>query len=315
VRLQSLAGRDVEPATRERYRDSLQRLDVWLRSSAAADGVVGLAELDVRAVNTILCEYVDFLYTTGGLRMHAVEGLLALTHQAFWLQGQLKPAWKMVKAWEHDEPVEVRRPIPPVVLRAVLVVLLHWQMPRLATGVWMGFHGLLRPGEIFAAQREDVTFGIDVDGDEQLPPCAVLTIRNPKTRRRGARRQHVLLTDPLLLQLMERCWRDRDARERLLPYSAATARVRLQQALYRLGVPSGVYTWASLRGGGASFEYLLGRPIAAIKFRGRWAAERSLEHYIQECLTFLDMSRLPAPARDHIHQVAKLLPQMLGQEV
>jgi hypothetical protein len=175
----------------------------------------------------------------------------------------------------------------------------------------MGFHGLLRPGEVFVAQRRDLTFADEVDSDGMIPACAVLSIQNPKTRRRGARRQHVLLSDPMLLALMRFVWRDLSPDVRLVPYSPATARLRLAQVLARLDVPCGLYTWASLRAGGASFEYLMGTPISSIKFRGRWGAEKSLEHYIQECLTFLDLGQLSAAARHRVAQTASLLPQLL----
>jgi hypothetical protein len=147
----------------------------------------------------------------------------------------------------------------------------------------------MRPGEIFLLTRRDVVFSSSLDPYDLRQHSAVLTLQLPKTRKRGARRQHVLITDGLLVTwlhlecsrlLMDQC---------LLPYSSATARRRLGQLLEALGIPVGVYTWASLRPGGASFEYMAGTPVETLRFRGRWAVPRSLEHYVQECLTYLDV--------------------------
>jgi hypothetical protein len=134
---------------------------------------------------------------------------------------------------------------------------------------------------------------------DDLDPCglqeasAVLSVQMPKTRRRGARRQHLLVTDPLLLQWLRRAC-ERSLRDQyLLPYSPATARRRLVQMMSALGLPPHHYTWASLRAGGASFEYISGRPVEALRLRGRWSAAKSLEHYVQECLSYLDTHALP----------------------
>jgi hypothetical protein len=117
---------------------------------------------------------------------------------------------------------------------------------------------------------------------------AVLALQLPKTRERGARRQHVLLTDPCLIAWLAWECRSLLPDQSILPYSPATARRRLAQLFEALAIPAGVYTWASLRPGGASFEFMAGTPLETLRFRGRWSVSRSLEHYVQECLTYLD---------------------------
>ena len=74
--------------------------------------------------------------------------------------------------------------------------------------------------------------------------------------------------------------------------SANTFARRFGDIMLALHIPKGTYTPASLRPGGATWDYLNGLPIGNLKFRGRWAAESSLEHYIQECVAYLDFENL-----------------------
>ncbi len=99
--------------------------------------------------------------------------------------------------------------------------------------------------------------------------------------------------------------------QKLFQVSLPTARRRLQQALDRLGLSSVMYTWGSLRSGGATFEHMTGSLFSQIKFRGRWAQERTLEHYIQECLTFLNMNSIPASTQVRLQQLAALAPSLM----
>ena len=84
--------------------------------------------------------------------------------------------------------------------------------------------------------------------------------------------------------------------------------------LQHLGVSASCnYTLAGLRPGGATWEYLNGTPIGNLKFRGRWAAEGSLEHYVQECVAFLDFQDLSVACRQRLEKLEimfhKLIPQ------
>ena len=127
----------------------------------------------------------------------------------------------------------------------------------------------------------------------------------PKTRKKGPRRQHVVVSDPLLVRCLQRVCQHLDASSCLLPYTEHTARKRVQQVCQALGLPHNLYAWSSLRAGGASFEYLNGMPLSALKFRGRWSAERSLDHFVQECVTFLDMAGLSLDTKQRIQRVAR----------
>ncbi len=87
----------------------------------------------------------------------------------------------------------------------------------------------------------------------------------------------------------------------LMDMSLHLMRTRLQQILQRLNVPAHAYTWASLRAGGATFDYMQGCALSAVKFRGRWSAEKTLEHYVQEFLSFWIYHNLVMPRKLGLH--------------
>ncbi len=46
----------------------------------------------------------------------------------------------------------------------------------------------------------------------------------------------------------------------------------------------GLYTLGSLRAGGATWFFMVGKDIGWLQFRGRWAVPGTLAHYLQEGL-------------------------------
>ena len=53
------------------------------------------------------------------------------------------------------------------------------------------------------------------------------------------------------------------------------------------------FTAGSLRTGGATAAVLDGTPVDHLRFKGRWRNPRTLEHYVQEIVAALALSRLP----------------------
>ncbi len=108
-------------------------------------------------------------------------------------------------------------------------------------------------------------------------------ILKPKTRKIGARRQHVMIEDRLLLRALKCFLRTLSARERIWPFSLATFGRRLERILEALGCP-GAFTPGGLRAGGATHFWMIYRDQGSVRLRGRWMSVRSLEHYLQECI-------------------------------
>ena len=302
----------LDPVTVGRYSAGLLLLTSWLSTVVGRPTVDELIEMQARPVVGWLEQFVEQKYAEGELRSNVVDSILGLLKEAWWLRQSLTPIWRLLGNWQLREPMECRRPMPPLVLMAMLTVALTWGMPRFAVGLWTAFHGLLRPGELFSMVRGCVIFCSALGFSGEQSAGAILTIPFPKTRKYGPRRQHVMVLDRQLTSAMEIVFGHLDPAETLLPYTDATARSRFAKILERIGIPGHLYSWASLRAGGATFDYLMGTPVAAIKFRGRWAAEKTLEHYIQECAGALDISALPPLVQRRCAALAAFAPKLLA---
>ena len=90
----------------------------------------------------------------------------------------------------------------------------------------------------------------------------------------------------------------------LFPLSAGAFAHRLKLIQAALGLPPWV-TPGSFRPGGATLLWLRFRNFESIRLRGRWAAPgRTLEHYLQECLTYYGEGSLAEHTRKKIREVA-----------
>ena len=275
-----------------------------------AQSIDDMADWGPREVNTALSDWVEHLYQQGTAEHVAVEGLLAYAQRNWWHRALLTPAWRLVSAWQTREPMETRRPIAPIIAKAVIATAFAWELPLLAVFFWLLFHALLRPGEALLATVADLVFLSEVDDLGWLPRSVIMKIRFSKTRKRGPRRQHVTITDAWLVELLKKHFRYRPPNMRLFPYGQALARSRLRSILQALNAPPNAFSLGSFRPGGASYEFLLGMTIGHLKFRGRWGAESTLDHYIQECLAALDLASLPCAALERIRAMAGLLPEL-----
>jgi hypothetical protein len=172
--------------------------------------------------------------------------------------------------------------------------------------LWLGWHCLLRPGELADLLSNDIH--LDLGGGETASyrNTGVTVIRKPKTRKVAARRQHVLIEDPALMWILRIFLGLLGPFERLWPFHQATFSKRLESILIFLEC-KGAFPAAGLRAGGATHFFLTFRNVQYLRLRGRWVVMKSLEHYIQECLSFLNEMKLTPGARVKIAQMSSAL--------
>jgi integrase len=96
----------------------------------------------------------------------------------------------------------------------------------------------------------------------------------------------------------------RKPKEKLFPFSALAFRRLFKHVCSELGLSSS-YVPHSLRHGGATFMHRAGRSIADIRHRGRWAAVKSAEHYIQSGPALLLQTSVPPAISSRADILAK----------
>ena len=92
--------------------------------------------------------------------------------------------------------------------------------------------------------------------------------------------------------------------EKLSGMSAYQYRRRWDAILKFLGIPSsqksGGPTPGTIRGSGATSEYMRSEDIPKIAWRGRWRTLSSLEHYLQEAAARFLLNQLPESTRSKV---------------
>jgi hypothetical protein len=288
---------DVEEETRRNYAKAFP----FLLTFVALAGFVSLAEFvdaHPKTVGNTVCEFVCKSFRDGTVTRKQVEDALsAFAQQMFWNPGVLRPAWRLTRRWLCREDVEMRNPISRRMLKAFIAVGFSWGWYAFSASIWLMFHGLLRPEEGISLAMEDIWLSEEW-------AVGVANLGKTKTYKYAARRQHVLIDEPILLQVLRRLRRFVPRGCRIFPFSPAAFANRLRIIQRAIGMPEWV-TPGSFRPGGATFMWLLYRNFEAVRLRGRWAAPgRSLEHYLQECMAYYGEGNLEPRLRDKIKVLA-----------
>lgn len=230
---------------------------------------------------------------------YVIAGLLSFSDKFWWTRAAQKPTWDLIEEWEIREPTEHRAPAPASAVRACVAVAVAWGWHRVAVLLWLGFHCLLRPGELIDLQLRDLRYVDTGEGGGVF----IIIVRNPKTARKYARTQHVLCDEPLLVRYLN--W-VLELRQGPLNFfygmSQSTLADRLERILKVLGL-EGLFTLAGLRAGGATWQWIVKRNFDELRIRGRWAAQKTLEAYIQECAAQLQEGSVSRRQRTQIAEL------------
>lgn len=245
--------------TIESYTRGFAGLEKFLKESARA---VALAELHARDYCEALSSWVRTWYDEGTTREYAVAGLLRFSELFWWCRQGLKDVWKLIEEWEMREPGEHRDPAPPSAVKAAAAAAAAWGWHRVAALVWVMFHGLLRPGEAGDLRCGDFKY-VPGEGPDDIGNYVVV-IRSPKTARRYAKEQHVILDEPARVAYVRWCLVGRGDDELFYGMSNATLADRLSRILQRLNLAD-LFTLAGLRTGGATYEWVRRRNFEQLR--------------------------------------------------
>jgi hypothetical protein len=264
-----------------------------------------LAESHARQLNELCMNWIVECFEEDKTRGHAAAGLLFMKDKFFWVRSQLQPSWRLIRSWYLREPIEMRNPASRDQTQAIISTGLVWGWWRFSLLVYLGFRCLLRPGEMLALRWAHIQIVKDLG-------VAVLTIMMPKTRKSAARRQSVVIDDGFLISILIYL------KSRCLPGSLVGDMSynqfyrRLEAVCGVLGL-KGILSPSAFRAGGATIFWLVTRDFHGLRLRGRWMAPRSLEHYIQECSSFLIEDRISAHHQERIRSLSKLGKQLWGR--
>ena len=265
-------------------------------------------------INLILERFGRDLYKEGKPYAHFAETLNHITTLKPAIRRQLQGAWSFGFSWVKHEPSTHHVAMPGPMCLACIATSLIWGWVRFAGVIALMWSGLLRPGELLAAERRDLL--LPSDGDETLR-FGLISIRDPKTRFTNARHQSVKLDMEDLLRVIELALAPLQPHQRLWPFSGQTLRSRFQSVLRALQLPEQVYNGvrplelASIRAGAATWIMSTMESGDLLQRRGRWANRKMMDIYVQEVTALLFLQQMPSGTKQTVIQVASSLLEVL----
>ena len=256
-------------------------------------------------LSLLVKEFGCFLFKEGKPLYILRHLVVLISKQVFGIKPYLTPCWEALSKWEELEPVIHRAPLPLAVLRAMIVVALHWNWNRFAGCLAISFFGITRPGEVLRAFRSELSLPSDRLMTGSAP--VFLKIRAPKSRRRGgARIQHAPILDELVVSFLEVLFKKLDRKLLLYPISPSSFRRRWDCILEFLGIEKSCRLTPGSRAGGAIDEYRNGTDLTRLLWRMRLRHLGTLEHYVQELAADSCIADLPMSSRHKVHLFATL---------
>lgn len=173
----------VTKKTKERYENAVGRLLPFLE-----------AQDDLTHLDFILCDYIELQWAKGESLYFIADGLSGL--HFFWpeLRGLLRNAWRMFKCWRKIEAPARAAPLTVLLARAIVSRAVQLQDIPFACMVALGFHALLRTGELLSIQWKDF---------EISSICGILSLPKSKSGLRSGAKEAIALRDHLTLQLLD----------------------------------------------------------------------------------------------------------------
>ena len=157
----------------------------------------------------------------------------------------------------------------------------------------LGFHGLLRTGELLKVTSQDL---------ELSRECGILSLQQSKSGLRHGSSEAVALRDSLTLQLLDTwrvCFRP-SAGDKLWPHSGQRFRETFRAYLRFFRVMALNFKPYSLRRGGATFLLQQGMAMETILLRGRWNSLAVARLYLQDGLSMIPALRIETTDTERI---------------
>jgi len=143
----------------------------------------------------------------------------------------------------------------------------------------------------------------------------VVCIRVPKTRRRAARLQSVVIRARWAVKLITAalCGVPRDVA--LCAGGSLGLRQRFRALVCGLRLPPETYTPGSLRPGGAIAHHLAHNDLGRLLFHGRWDSVKTVQHYLHEGVAVSVAAQIEPAAAKLVLAVSRLLDELIDEFV
>ena len=285
----TLKSLTLQPKTRTRYDKAKKRFYSYLSSNDLE------LPRERSHLDGLLCDYLEFLWSTGEGRGLASDTLAAIQDASPRVRGNIPGAWRLLKTWHINEIPCRAPPLPEKVLASLVGYFVFHNDPGMALSLLLGFYSMLRTGELLGVRNKDVTI-------DDRHRTAVIALGLTKGGKRTGAAESVTVTVAEVIRRLSQ-WKRSTSPGSVLTPSPYTWRKKFSAALSALGLEQWDFRPYSLRRGGATFWFSQHGSLDRILLQGRWMAARTARTYLNEGLAVLTEMNIPPAKLKPFHTV------------
>ena len=280
----------ITEQTKRRYEKAVAQILPYLEAQK------NLLDLD-----GILADWVELQWVKGE-SFTLIADLLSGLH-FYWpeLRGQLRHSWRLFKSWRRVETPSRAPPLTCDLACAFTAKAVAAGNLSLAALIAIGFHGLLRTGELLKIRFGDLEFN---------QVCGVLTLHQSKSGLCTGAQEAIAIRDSLVLQLLDTLLSLQSPHpgDLIWPHSGGSFRKEFQKLCEFFDVQHLQFKPYSLRRGGATYLLQMGVALETILVRGRWRSLGVARLYLEDGLAQLPALRTTVPQRQRISRWVNMTP-------
>lgn len=274
----------ISAATRTRYAAAFLQFEAYVVEAH------GYFASDPDFLDDQLAEFIECLWQEGDPRSHAANAYAGTKYFLKILRKHLWGSKSLLDAWGRHELPSRALPFTVETLFAYCGVLIQWRHADCALALLVGFHGIMRSGELMNFTRGHMSF--EDNGN------ILVSLPSTKTSKRTGARELISLTDSTVVRLLRR-WADgKSPGDRLVTIPDHSFRNMFNRVSSVLKLDSFNYKLYSVRRGGATHHFKLHGRLDATMLRMRVASQRTCRIYLDDGMAALAYARM-SPAQRH----------------
>ena len=234
-----------------------------------------------------ISDYVHDMWRSGEPSLVVADALSALHHFQPWTRRRFPHAWKLYAVWKK---IEIPNRAPPL----TWAIVSSWAAFAYSQGLFemsllllLGFHCLLRTGELLNLSGTDFQIGSDT---------GLVSLQNTKTGRRKGANEMVTIFDGTTLEVLRLFLGERRLQGALhAPLwtgSGSSFRSQFNWIATQFHMQHENFRPYSLRRGGATDYFQTCHSMEATLLRGRWESGRVARIYLSDALSHLPKLRM-----------------------
>lgn len=280
----------ITEQTRQRYYTAVRRLLPYLEEQP-----------DLTNLDEVICEWIELEWVKGAPLSYIADSLSGLHHYWPQLKGNLRECWRLFKSWRRIEAPNRAPPLTAQLARAFIACAVESDQLALAVLLAIGFHGLLRTGELMALKFSNIELGSS---------CAIVSLEVSKSGLRTGAREAIAIRDTMTLDLLNTLavTAPVERSTRWWTHSPQFFRSRFADLCQFFRVAHLKFKPYSLRRGGATYLLQEGLPLEGILIRGRWKSVSVARLYLEDGLSLIPSLRLPRSDQALVKQFADMTP-------